>query len=99
MNAQELLWKGAATASAIGAGIAARNLATSAWERQQGTPPPTNPADPTTSWGQALGWTVLVGAVVGAARLFARRGAAGVWASVNGELPPGVAGRQDDVDA
>lgn len=98
MKTQQLLWKVAATGAAIGAGIVARNVATDVWQHQRGSPPPTNPADPDTSWGEALGWTILVGALVGAARLFARRGAAGVWASLEGELPPGVQQPRTEVE-
>lgn len=85
-----LLWKATATLASIGAALAARNLATSLWQRQRGGAPPANPADPATDWGEAITWTVLVGAFVGLARLFARRGAAGLWRSVEGDLPPAL---------
>lgn len=85
------LWSAAATLAAVGAGIAARNVATSMWERSRGTEPPANPADPSTDWGEAIGWTVAVGALVGLARLFAKRGAAAAWEAIDGELPPSLA--------
>lgn len=62
-------------AAAITAGIAARNLATSAWESAVGEQAPTDPSDPDTDWQTALLFTVLTGVFVGVARLLARRGA------------------------
>lgn len=91
----ELLWKGLATGASVLAAIAARNLATAGWQRAAGGDPPTNPADPRTSWGEALGWTVLVGVLAGVARLVARRSAVEVWESWRGDLPPAL----QDVDA
>lgn len=91
----EMLWKGLATGASIVAAVAARNLATAGWKKGAGGDPPTNPADPTTSWGEAVGWTVLVGVLAGVARLIARRSAAELWQNVQGDLPPGLA----DVDA
>ena len=91
----ELLWKALATGASILAAVAARNIATAGWKRSAGGDPPTNPADPATSWGEALGWTVLVGVIAGVARLVARRSAAEVWQSVQGDLPPGL----QEVDA
>lgn len=82
------LWKAAVSVAAIGAGIAARNAATSMWVRRTGAEPPANPADPATDWGEAIVWTVATGALVGLARLFARRGAAAAWTAIDGELPP-----------
>lgn len=83
----EMLWKGLATAAAVVAGIGARNAATAGWRRAAGGDPPSNPADPDTSWGEALGWTVMVGVLVGIARLVARRSAAELWQRRAGGLP------------
>jgi hypothetical protein len=87
---KDQLWKAAVTLAAVGAGIAARNAATAAWTRRTGHEPPANPADPATGWGEAIGWTVATGVLVGVARLIARRGAAAAWAKLDGELPPGL---------
>jgi hypothetical protein len=84
------LWKAAVSVAAIGAGIAARNAATSVWERSTGAEPPANPADPATDWGEAIVWTVATGVLVGLARLFARRGAAAAWSAIDGDLPPSL---------
>lgn len=91
----ELLWKGFATGAGVAAGIFARNMATKGWVKTQGGDPPTNPADPSTSWTEALAWTTVVGVLVGTARLFARRAAAELWLSRAGETPPGL----EDVSA
>lgn len=88
----DLLWKALTTGAAIAAGVAARNLATAGWRATAHAEPPTNPADPQTSWSEALGWTVLVGVLVGTARLLARRSAAEAWAHLQGEQPPGIHG-------
>lgn len=94
-NKDEMLWKGLATGAGIAAGIFARNIATKGWTRAAGGDPPTNPADPQTSWPEALAWTTFVGVLVGAARLFARRSAAELWLRQAGETPPGL----EDVQA
>ncbi|MDX1621122.1 MAG: DUF4235 domain-containing protein [Nitriliruptorales bacterium] len=87
---KDTLWKVAAGLASVAAGLAARNAATSLWRRRRGVDPPANPADPSTGWGEAIAWTMFVGATVGLARLFARRGAAGLWESVEDELPPAL---------
>lgn len=87
---KDQLWKAAVTLAAIGAGVAARNAATATWARTTGQEPPANPADPGTGWGEAIGWTVATGVLVGLARLVARRGAAAAWARMDGELPPSL---------
>jgi hypothetical protein len=86
----DVLWKALATGASIAAGIAARNLASAGWRRTAGGDPPANPADPKTSWGEALAWTTTVGVLVGIARLLARRSSAGLWESVVGDTPPGL---------
>jgi hypothetical protein len=48
------------------------------------------PADPATSWGEAIAWTAATGLVVGVARMLASRGAAAGWQKATGTLPPGL---------
>jgi hypothetical protein len=84
------VWKSFATLASVGAAIAARNAATALWQKQVGTQPPVNPADPETDWGEAIAWTVAIGVLVGVARLVARRGAAVAWQKLDGQLPPGL---------
>ena len=90
MDVQETLWKMLAGLAAVAAAVTARNLITKGWERQRGTTPPANPADPHTDWGEAITWAALTGALVGLARLFAARGAAEGWRKATGAYPPGL---------
>jgi len=85
---QPMMWKALATLVSIGAAVAARNATSALWRKRTGHEPPINPADPDTDWGEAIAWTLATGALVGVARLVARRGAARVWQQVEGELPP-----------
>ncbi len=82
------MWKALATLASVGAAVAARNATSAVWKKRTGHEPPINPADPDTDWGEAIAWTLATGALVGAARLVARRGAAKVWEKVDGDLPP-----------
>jgi hypothetical protein len=84
------LWKAVVTLTSVGAGIAARNAATAVWKRERHDDPPANPADPQVSWPEAIAWSVLVGALVGVARMAARRGTAELWKQATGEFPPGL---------
>ncbi len=81
------MWKALAMVASVGAAVAARNATAAVWRNRTGHEPPTNPADPATGWGEAVAWTLVTGALVGVARLVARRGAARVWEKVEGELP------------
>lgn len=51
----------------------ARKLVTAVWTRVTGKVPPTDPADPSVSVGEALGWAAAAGITIEAARLFATR--------------------------
>jgi hypothetical protein len=86
----EVLWKAAGSLASIGAGMVAANLAAEVWRRGRHDDPPANPADPQTSWGEAIAWSLLVGVTMGLARLIARRGAAEAWRRAKGSLPPGL---------
>lgn len=87
---EKTVWKLAATGAAVIAGIAVRNVMMTAWKSITKQAPPTNPADPATSWGEALGWTAVTGLAVGVARMVASRGAAAGWQRATGSLPPGL---------
>ncbi len=82
------MWQALATVASVGAAIAARNTASALWRKRTGNEPPINPADPDTDWNEAVTWTLVIGAVVGVARLLAQRGAAKIWEKVEGDLPP-----------
>lgn len=88
-TAEKLSWQLLSTLAAVGAAIAVRKVLTSAWSALRPEPPPENPADPETSWGEALAWTAATGLLVGVARMVAGRGAAGAWRKSTGTVPPG----------
>jgi len=72
----------------VPAGIAVKKLADTAWLKVRGYPPPKNPAAPGVGWPEALAWAAVSGALMGAGRLVAARGATSVYQSITGELPP-----------
>jgi len=62
--------------AAMAAAFVARKLITFAWTKAVGREPPTHPEDPQVALSEALGWSVLTGIGVEAARLLATRAAA-----------------------
>ena len=62
--------------AAMIAAFLARKLVTFAWTKATGKEPPTHPEDPQVALPEALGWSVLTGVTVGAAKLLATRAAA-----------------------
>ena len=62
--------------AAMAAAFVARKLITFAWTRATGKKPPAHPEDPQVALTEALGWSVLTGVGVEAARLLATRAAA-----------------------
>ena len=62
--------------AAMAAAFIARKLITIAWTKAVGKEPPTHPEDPKVALSEALGWSVLTGVSVEAARLLATRAAA-----------------------
>jgi hypothetical protein len=87
---EKTVWKLAGTGAAVLAGIAVRSALMSLWRSVTKHEPPNNPADPSTSWGEAIAWTAATGLVVGVARMMASRGAAAGWRKATGSLPPGL---------
>ncbi len=83
-------YKVMALAFTIPAGIAARKVLSNVWESQRHSAPPANPAKPGVEWGEAIAWAVVSGVVYAGARLVAARGAAAIWETLTGNLPPGV---------
>ena len=84
------VWKVGATLAAVLAGIITRQGVTAMWKAARKTDPPTNPANPSTQWSEAVAWTIASGIAVGVARLLATRGAAEGWRRYTGALPPGL---------
>jgi hypothetical protein len=62
--------------AAMAAAFVMRKLITAVWTRTTGKEPPTHPEDPQVALGEALGWAILTGVGVEAARLLATRAAA-----------------------
>jgi len=62
--------------AAMAAAFVARKVITLAWTKATGKEPPIHPEDPQVGLGEALGWSMLTGVTVEAARLLATRAAA-----------------------
>jgi hypothetical protein len=86
----KVAWKVTATASTLVAARLTAKAVTGGWKKVKRSDPPANPAAPTTTWGEAVGWAAASGVAIALARLAARRGAAGVWKKATGHLPPGL---------
>lgn len=83
-------WKLLATVSGVLAARTVARLLEAGWAATHGGNPPRNPASKTTSWGEAVVWSGLAGAVMGITRMVATRVAAGAWERRTGSLPPGL---------
>ena len=66
----------AGMAAAFAAAFVARKIITFAWTRITGKEPPVSPEDPEVGIKEALGWAVVTGVGLEAARLLATRAAA-----------------------
>ena len=62
--------------AAMAAAFIARKVITFVWTKATGKEPPTHPEDPQVALTEALGWSLLTGISVEAARLLATRAAA-----------------------
>ena len=62
--------------AAMAAAFVARKVITFVWTKATGKEPPTHPEDPQVALTEALGWSMLTGVTVEAARLLATRAAA-----------------------
>ena len=62
-------------AAAFAAAFLARKIITFAWTKFTGKEPPVSPDDPEVEIGEALGWAVVTGVGLEAARLLATRAA------------------------
>ncbi len=83
-------WKVVAFAFAVPTGIAMRKALDATWRAARHDNPPRNPAAPGTAWAEALAWAAISGIATAAGRLIATRGAAAVWKTLTGKLPPGL---------
>jgi hypothetical protein len=72
----DLSTKVVSAVAAMAAAFVARKLITFVWTKATGKEPPTHPEDPQVALPEALGWSMLTGVTVEAARLLATRAAA-----------------------
>lgn len=76
--------------SAIGGGTVAKKALHKVWKGVTGKEPPANPEHPRTTWAEAIAYALVSGALMGLARLVARKYAATMWEKRTGALPPGL---------
>jgi len=81
--------KALATAAAFGAASITRKALGLGWKRVTGREPPTDPQDPQYGIAEALGWAIVIGAVMGVARVLAFRAAAGAMRRSPGKSADG----------
>jgi hypothetical protein len=67
--------KALGAAAAFVAAFVARKVITVGWKRLTGKEPPSDPQDPRVGTGEAVGYAVLMGVVMGATRVLAIRAA------------------------
>lgn len=79
-----------ATFASLFGAYAARKALQLVWKTATGKQPPANPEHPEVTWGEAVGWAVVSGAVIGVARMAAQRKVAASWHKSTGQLPPGL---------
>ena len=82
--------------AALGAAALAKKGLNTSWRAATGKNPPENPADPDVSFGEAVLWASLTGAMVALARMLAQRRAARYYARTTGHLPPGLRAGDED---
>ena len=80
-------WKVTGALVGAAAGVATRAVLSTVWRTAAHREPPENPASPSTSWPDALAWSIVSGVGLGVARLVAQRGAAAAWQAGTGSLP------------
>ena len=84
---EDQVWNGMSGIAAVAAAAAAKPLVDRVWTLLSGRDAPGDPAHEDVSWGEAILWALLTGALVGLVRLLAQRGAAKAWARSRGEDP------------
>ena len=92
------VWSLMSLVAVIGAAAVAKKALQTGWKTATGKNPPANPADPDVDMREAVAWAAVSGALIGLARMFAARRAAGYYAKSTGHLPPGLQ-KGDDEDA
>jgi hypothetical protein len=72
-------------AAAFAAAFVARKVITLGWKRLTGKEPPSDPQDPQVGTGEALGFAIVMGVVMAAARVLAIRAATGRMRRAGGD--------------
>lgn len=85
---EKTAWKVLTAFAALLATIGVRKLLEGVWGRLTNAEAPTNPADPSVDWKEALMWTAATGVGIGIGRTIAQRGAASAWTKATGRIPP-----------
>jgi len=92
----DLLTKAVSAIAGAAAAYLARKAITLAWNRIAGKEPPEHPEDPQVALGEALGWALIAGAGVGAARMLATRAVSRMTNSSPDEITDLAAGTPAD---
>jgi hypothetical protein len=87
MNRSDMAWKALALAVGAASAYTTRRAIAAVWKSVKGSDPPSSPAARSTTWPEALGWTVGTGVAMALARLIAQRGAAAAWKARTGGYP------------
>lgn len=85
---EKTAWKVLTGLAAFAATVVVRKVLESLWGRLTKADAPTNPADPSVGWREALLWTAATGVGIGIGRTLAQRGAASAWTKATGRMPP-----------
>lgn len=93
------VWSAFSLVSVLGAAVVAKKALNTGWKAATGKTPPANPADPDVDVKEAVAWAAVSGALIGLARMFAARRAAGYYAKSTGHLPPDLQKDRQDPDA
>ncbi|WP_432478603.1 DUF4235 domain-containing protein [Nocardioides sp. GXQ0305] len=92
------VWSVMSLVAVLGAATIAKKGLNTGWKAATGKTPPANPADPDVDLKEAVAWAAVSGALIGLARMYAARRAAGYYARSTGHLPPGLQ-KGDDEDS
>ena len=82
------VWSVFSIVATLGSAALAKKGLDAAWKVATGKQPPENPADPDVEIWEAVAWAVASGTMVGLAKMFASRKAAGYYRKSTGDLPP-----------
>ena len=91
------VWTLLSAVAVLGAAAVSKKALQGSWKAATGKNPPANPADPDVDMKEAVAWAAVSGALIGLARMFAARRAAGYYTKSTGHLPPGLK-KGDDED-